>query len=88
MTSLEDWKNTNSNERKGKLAKVLIGNKNIHLVIYNEKFYKMKNKTKYDIFNNIQDVFIKVTLQFVLLFRNELLKSLNFLQMFLWQDMK
>lgn len=52
------------------------------------KFYKMKNKTKYDIFYNIQDVFVKVTLQFVLLFRNELLKSLNFLQMFLWQDMK
>lgn len=38
-----------------------IGNKNIHLVIYNdEKFYKMKNKTKYDIFYNIQDVFVKV----------------------------
>lgn len=56
MTSLEDQKNTNSDERKGKLAKVLIGNKNIRLVIYNEKFYKMKNKTKYDIFNNIQDI--------------------------------
>lgn len=37
MISLEDQKNKNSNERKGKLAKMLIGNKNIHLVIYNDE---------------------------------------------------
>lgn len=66
MMGHEDWrqirkliwliwriKNGNSNVRKGKLAKKFIGNKNVHLVIYNdEKFYKMKNNSKHGIFNN------------------------------------
>ena len=45
MTNLEDQKNKNSNERKGKLAKMLIGSKNIHLVIYNDE--KVLQNEKY-----------------------------------------